>query len=138
MTHHIASDSDGGPIELLIPGSGDAYLDLANTYLFVRVKVTKGNEVVLDPNNPVGPVNNWMHSLFSQVHVYLNDTLVTPLTNTYPCRAFIETALSYGTEAKEKHLKIKDNFIGNSAELNSHSDTVSKTIHVTVNNHKIQ
>ena len=68
-----------------------------------------------------------MHSSFSQVYVYLNDTLVTPLTNT-----------SYGTEAKEKHLKIKDNFIGNSAELNSHPYKVNIIIHVTVNNNKIQ
>ena len=36
--------------------------------------------------------------------VYLNDTLVTPSTNTYPFRAYMETALSYGTEAKESQL----------------------------------
>lgn len=75
-----ASLDSGGPIEFFLPGSGDAYLD------------------------PVGPVNNWLHSLFSQVDVYLNDTLVTPSTNTYPFRANIETALSYGTEANESQL----------------------------------
>ena len=52
----------------------------------------------------MGPVNNWLLSLFSQVDVYLNGTLVTPSTNTYAYRAYIETLLSYGTDAKVKQL----------------------------------
>ena len=47
------------------------------------------------PTSPLIPVNNWLHSLFSQVDVYLNDTLVTPSSNTYPFRASVDTVLSY-------------------------------------------
>ena len=36
--------------------------------------------------------------------MYLNDTLVTPSSNTYPFRAYVETLLSYGTEAKKTQL----------------------------------
>ena len=79
-------------------------MDLANTYLFVRAMVTKADGSDLDTDNPVGPVNNWLHSLFSQVDVYLNDTLVTPSTNTYPYCAYIETALSYSSDAMETQL----------------------------------
>ena len=39
----IASIGMGGPIEFLLPGSGDDCLDAANTYLFVRAKVTKSD-----------------------------------------------------------------------------------------------
>ena len=94
----MASLDSGGPIEFLIPGSGDNYLDLA--MLHVQVKVTRANGDDLDLADPVGPVNNWLYSLFSQVDVYLNGTLVTPSTNTYEYRAYIETLLSYGTDAK--------------------------------------
>jgi len=66
--------------------------------------VTKANWSDIDPDTAVGPVNNWMHSLFSQVDVSLNGTLVTPSTNTYPYRAYIETLLSHGKEAKDKQL----------------------------------
>ena len=52
-----------------------------------------------DTNDAVGPVNNCLDSLFSQVDVYLNRTLVTPSTNMYANRAYMETLLSYGTEA---------------------------------------
>ena len=33
----------GGPIEFLIPGSGDDYLDLSSVRLYVRARVVKGN-----------------------------------------------------------------------------------------------
>ena len=93
-----------GPIEFILPGTGDAYLDLANTYLLVRAKIVNGNGTDIVADTPVAPVNNWLHSLFSQVDVYLNDTLVTPSSNTYPFRSYVETLLSYGAEAKKTQL----------------------------------
>ncbi|KAK2171894.1 hypothetical protein NP493_1005g00001 [Ridgeia piscesae] len=45
-----------------------------------------------------------MHSLFSQVDVSLNGTVVTPSTNTNAYRAYIETLLSHGAEAKNSQL----------------------------------
>ena len=36
--------------------------------------------------------------------ISLNDTLVTPSENTYPFRAYIETTLNFGREAKKSHL----------------------------------
>ena len=61
----MASLDSGGPIEFFIPGSGDDYLDLANTMLHVQAKVTRANGNNLDAAEPVGPVNNWLQSLFS-------------------------------------------------------------------------
>ena len=100
----MASLDSGGPIEFLIPGSGDDYLDLANTMLHVQAKVTRANGHELDADEPVGPVNNWLHSLFSQVDLSLNGTLVTSSTNTYAYRAYIETLLSYGPDANSTQL----------------------------------
>ena len=73
----LASLDSGGPIEFLIPVSGDDYLDLANTMLHVQVKVTRADGDDLLLAHPVGPVNNWQHSLFSQVDVYLNGIVPT-------------------------------------------------------------
>ena len=100
----VTSLDSGGPIEFGIPGTGDAYLDLANTYLLIRAKVVRGVGTDLAADAPVAPVNNWLHSLFSQVDVYINDTLVTPSSNTYPFRAYVNTVLSHGDEAKNTQL----------------------------------
>ena len=88
----MASLDSGGPIEFFIPGSGDDYMDLANTMLHVQVKVTRANGDDIDADDPVGPVNNWLHSLFSQVDLSLNGVLVTSSSNSYPYRAYIENA----------------------------------------------
>ena len=100
----LTSLDSGGPIEFILPGTGDAYLDLANTYLLIRAKIVNGNGTDIVADTPVAPVNNWLHSIFSQVDVYLNDTLVTPSSNTYPFRSYVETLLSYGAEAKKTQL----------------------------------
>ena len=57
------------------------------------------------PNDAeVAPVNLTLHSLFSQVDVSLNDRLVTSSKATHPYRAYLETLLSYGQEAKVTQL----------------------------------
>ena len=77
-----------GFIEFLITGSGNDYLELASTCLYVRAKVTKADGTDLDTDNPVEPVNSWLHTLFSLVDVSLNSTFVIPSTNTYAYRAY--------------------------------------------------
>ena len=47
----------------------------------------------------IGQVNNFMHSLFSQVDVSFNQKLVTPPSNSYAYRAYIENLLNYSTDA---------------------------------------
>ena len=52
----------------------------------------------------VAPVNNFLHSLFKQVDVYLNGKQVTPAMGTYPYRSYIETLLNYDVSAKKSQL----------------------------------
>ena len=67
---------------------GNDYIDLANTYLFVEAHIM--DDIALNGGANVGSVNLWMHSLFSDVSVSLNENLVSPLTSLYPYRAYIE------------------------------------------------
>ncbi len=100
----ISSITDATPIEFVIGGSGQDYVDLANTQLFVRAKITRAGGEAIAPAHHVGPVNLLLHSLFSEVELKINDTLVTSTNNTYPYRAYIETTLSYGPAAKKSQL----------------------------------
>ncbi|GFS62173.1 uncharacterized protein F54H12.2 [Trichonephila inaurata madagascariensis] len=70
--HPIANVSDGGPIEFVISGSGEEYLDLSQTQLYVRAKILKSDGKLITDENKVGPVNLFLHSLFSQVDISLN------------------------------------------------------------------
>ena len=86
--HPVSNISDGGPIEFHVSGNGGKYTDLANTQLHVKVKIVKADGAALDENEKVGPVNLLLHSLFSQIDVFLQDCLVSTSNNTYPYRAF--------------------------------------------------
>ena len=70
----------------------------------MKAKITKANGTALEPNEQVGPVNLFLHSLFSQVDVFLNERLISPSTNTYPYRAMPEALLNYGDDAKSSQL----------------------------------
>lgn len=101
----LASISDEAPIEFVVPGLGDEYIDLSHTLINLKVKIVKQDGTPLTAaDEKVGPVNGFLHSLFGQVDIYLNQKLVTVNGNTYPYRAYIETLLNYGAEAKTSHL----------------------------------
>jgi hypothetical protein len=102
--HTISKITGGALIEFNMTATGDDYLDLANSFLCVRVKFTGINGDNLNAADTIGPVNNFLHSLFSQVDVSLNGTLITSSMNTYAYRAYIETLLSYGADAKTSQL----------------------------------
>ncbi|GBM12922.1 hypothetical protein AVEN_163986-1 [Araneus ventricosus] len=105
---------DGGPVEFHISGNGEEYIDFSETQLHVQAKILKADsssilkeiKTVSDgsPETKIGPVNLFLHSLFSQVDVSLNDRLVSNLSNTYPYRSFIETLLNHGFDSKTSQL----------------------------------
>lgn len=100
----ISSLSDDGPIEFQIPGSGDDYIDLSHTLLLINAKILNQDGTKLKADVQVAPVNNWLHSLFNQLDVYLNQKLISPPNNTYAYRAYMENLLNYGPAAKQSHL----------------------------------
>ena len=95
-------ENTDSPINFLVTGT-DEYIDLSKTILTVTGKIVKDGDSVLDGANQanVAPVNNFLHSLFKQVDVYLNEKQVTPAMGTYAYRAYIETLLNYDVSAKE-------------------------------------
>jgi hypothetical protein len=82
----VSTLQNGSPIEFDIASSGDDYIDFANSYLHLKVKITRANGNNLADDDAVGPVNNFLHSLFSQVDVFLNGILVISSSNTVATR----------------------------------------------------
>ena len=62
--HPLATLTDQSPIEFAVTGNQDALLDLSQSYLHIRVKITKENGTAIDDADKVGPVNLFLHSLF--------------------------------------------------------------------------
>ena len=102
--HPLSSITDSGPIEFDVSSSGQNYLDFSNTQLLVKVKLTRGSGVDITDADHVGGVNLFLHSLFQQVDVSLNDVQVSQSSGTYAYRAYIESLLSYGPQATNSRL----------------------------------
>jgi len=101
--HPLATLAPAAPIEFSVQTTGE-YVDLGHVYLHIKARILKVNGDGYNAASQVAPGNNWLHSLFSQIDVSLNGTLITPSENTYPYRAYFEKTLNYGSEAKNSHL----------------------------------
>ncbi|GFW59970.1 uncharacterized protein TNCV_4864251 [Trichonephila clavipes] len=102
--HPLSNVFDGGPVEFHISGSGEEYLDLSQTQLFLKAKIVKLDGSPIEKGAEIGPVNLFLHSLFSQVDITLNERLVPNSSNTYPYRSYIETLLNHGIDSKSSQL----------------------------------
>nr|XP_002123084.2 uncharacterized protein F54H12.2-like [Ciona intestinalis] len=96
--------SDSGTVEFLISGTKEHYIDLANSYLHIEVKIVNADGTNLANDATVVPTNNFFHSLWSQVMMSLNNRDVTSSSSTYPYRSYIENLLTFGPDAKATHL----------------------------------
>jgi hypothetical protein len=97
-------DGDG-PIMFHVAGDGEKYLDLANSYVYFQVQLLDGKTYKpIVPAANISTTNLFLHSMFSQLEIMLNDTLITQSTNIYPYRAMIETLLNYSQDSKESYL----------------------------------
>lgn len=94
----LSAVSDTGPVEFFIAGNGEDYVDLNNTLLHLRCKITRADGRNIDQTNNVSIINYPIATIFSQVDVTLGDRLVTQASNTYPYRAILDCLLNYGDE----------------------------------------
>lgn len=97
VPHHTISSLDAGTsvLEFLIQGSGDQYVDLSRTKLFVEAHVEVDGKKIGDAHTHVAPTASFLSSMFQQCDVLLNDKLITTSNNLYPYRAYLEQILTY-------------------------------------------
>jgi hypothetical protein len=72
--------------------------------LYVKGKLTSVDGKDLDPTDFTAVTNNFLHSLFSQCSIALNGVNITPAADLYYYRVYLETLLTYGTDAANTHL----------------------------------
>ena len=93
-----------GPVEFCIAAESSNYIDLANSFLCIGALVTQADGTDLEQGIEIAPICNFLHTLWSQCDLYLNDTLVTQSSNNYCYRSYMETLLSFGKDAKDSQL----------------------------------
>jgi len=99
---HTAS-IDQSDLKFLIPADYDTYVD-SDIKIYTRGKFTKADGTVLDATDHTAGKNNFLHSLFSRCVIALNGVNITQSGELYNYTVYLETLLSYGTDAAIPHL----------------------------------
>ena len=87
------------PLDFFIQSNDIQYIDLSNTKLYIKARISNGDGTAI--STAVAPVNNFLHSMFQQMTVSLNEVPITPASNHYGYRAYIETLLAYSKDYKQ-------------------------------------
>jgi hypothetical protein len=96
-------DADATQLEFRIPGQGDHYMDLSRTLINIKLKITKPDGTAFAAADIVGPTNNLLDTLWSNVKVEFNQKTVSDARNMYHYRAYIEDLFNFNSTAKESH-----------------------------------
>jgi hypothetical protein len=94
---------DQSDLEFLIPADHDTYIDL-NIHLYIRGKLIKVDGAELAAMDYTAVTNNFLHSLFSQCNISLNCVMIKPAAGLYLYRAYLETLLTYESDAAASQL----------------------------------
>ena len=84
-------------MEFIIPGLDD-FVDLGRSYFTMELRLKKDDNGNLVANEKLWPVNNLAHSIIKQIDLHLNGTLISPQSDTYHYKAYLETLLNYDRE----------------------------------------
>ncbi|XP_067129809.1 uncharacterized protein F54H12.2-like [Centruroides vittatus] len=104
IAHPVATISESrAPIEFLISGSGEHYMDLHSIYFCIQAKIVKKDGSNSSPEDKVMSVNYFLNSMFSQCTMFLNDKQVSANVN-YPYKSILEALLFNSKEMKETFL----------------------------------
>lgn len=104
--HPVAEVNELGPLEFYLPASEEDVYNLREHRLEVSIKVSNADGTNIAADAPVSVVNFTLHSLFSQLDVWINEQLVSQQSNTYAYRAYIENQLTYGSADKKSQLAL--------------------------------
>lgn len=101
----IGPITDTSPIQFIVNGqNGMEYIDTKRSFMSIKAKIVHQDGSVIDSNEYVGPVNLLAHALFDQVDVTIQGKFITSATGNYPYKAYLQTLLKYGNDAKTSQL----------------------------------
>jgi hypothetical protein len=89
---------EDSPIEIQIPGSGQEYLDLQRSRLYVKAKLLKHDGASLTPAEKTSNINLPLQSMWSQIDITMNGKLISLNSNNYPWKSYIKNISSLSND----------------------------------------
>ena len=97
--------NESTPIEIVVSGAGNDYIDLRKSRLYVKMQILKEDGTKLAPKEKTGIINLPLQSMFSNIDVYMNNKLISVNSNNYPWKAYFKVILSSGSDEQNSQLQ---------------------------------
>ena len=94
---------DQSDLEFLIPSDDDTYIEL-DIKLYIRGKFTRADGTALDNTDFRAVTDKFLHSLFGQCSIALNELTINQVAEIYNYHSFLKAILKYGIDAATSHL----------------------------------
>ena len=101
----VSSITGDGPIEFHIPGNSEEYIDLNDTTLYVKFKVTRKDGKNIETADKVGLNNLSIASLFKDVSLTVSETQVEGGQGSYPYLAYFKVMSQFHPDAQKSHME---------------------------------
>ena len=85
------------PMEFIIPALDD-HVDLNRSYFTMDLRLKKSNAANLVAGENLWVTNDLVHTIIKQIDLRLNGTLISPQSDTYHYKAYLETLMNYNRE----------------------------------------
>ena len=94
-----------GPLEFIIPGSNDEYIDVSNFMLYLAFKIVHEDGTDIDQTKDIVGLNNLcISTLFSDASLRIGDTQVEGGSSDYAYRGYFRTVMQFTTAAQQSSM----------------------------------
>lgn len=120
--------SSSGVIEFSVDGSNDEFIDLNDTELVLEVKVLNSEKSKdLKAEDVIAPMNNWLHTMFSEVQLEIQNKVVEGGQHLYAYKAYLYNLLSHNKSTKETQLVNSGWFKDTASAINTSTNNAGFT-----------
>jgi len=85
------------PMEFIIPKL-ESFVDLNRSYFTMELQMKKNDGNNWVNSETLWPANNIAHTIIKQIDLYLNGTLISPQSDTYHYKAYLQTLTNFDTK----------------------------------------
>lgn len=94
--------TENSPVDFQITPQENQYLDLKRSLLKIRFRVVQADGQLVDPLDRVAIRNNIVNLFWSQDDIYLNQVLVSPASNNYAYKSYLDVLMNENSENNKR------------------------------------
>lgn len=105
--HPISAISSTNNLEFSIPASSEYFIDPENIFLWIECQLLKQDDsnYGATQNDRFSLINFSLNTIWSQVEISLNNTIITQASNTFPYVSYLNMINQYDNKSKHTFLR---------------------------------